>query len=68
VKLSARNILKGKVVDVAKGPATAKIKIDIGGGVIITSSITTEAADDLGLAVGDAVSAIVKASDVIIGK
>lgn len=68
MKLSARNILKGKVVDVAKGPATAKIKIDIGGGVIITSSITTEAADDLGLAVGDAVSAIVKASDVIIGK
>ena len=68
MKLSARNIIKGKVVDIAKGPATAKVKIDIGNGVVITSSITTEAADDLGLAVGDAVSAIVKASDVIIGK
>jgi len=68
MKLSARNILKGKVVDLAKGPATTKVKIDIGNGVVITSSITTEAADDLGLAVGDAVSAIVKSSDVIVGK
>ena len=68
MKLSARNIIKGKVVDIAKGPATAKVKIDIGGGNILTSSITTEAADDLGLQVGDQVSAIVKSSDVIIGK
>ena len=68
MKLSARNIIKGKVVDIAKGPATAKVKIDIGGGNILTSSITTEAADDLDLQVGDQVSAIVKSSDVIIGK
>lgn len=68
MKLSARNIIKGKVVDIAKGPATTKVKIDIGNGVVITSSVTTEAADDLGLAIGDAVSAIVKSSDVIIGK
>ena len=68
MKLSARNIITGKVADIAKGPATAKIRIDIGGGVILTSSITTEAADDLGLAVGDEVSAIIKSSDVIVGK
>ncbi len=68
MKLSARNIVKGTVVDIAKGPATAKVKIDIGGGNILTSSVTTEAADDLGLAVGDQVSAIIKSSDVIIGK
>jgi len=68
MKLSARNIIKGKAVDIAKGPATTKVKIDIGNGVILTSSITTEAAEDLALAVGDTVSAIIKSSDVIIGK
>ncbi|MTJ82959.1 MAG: transporter [Telmatospirillum sp.] len=68
MKLSARNALPGKVVDVLRGPTTAKVKIDIGNGVIVTSSITTEAADDLAIKVGDAVSAIIKSSDVIIGK
>jgi molybdopterin-binding protein len=68
MKLSARNIVKGKVIEIAKGPATTKVKIDIGGGNILTSSVTTEAADDLALAVGDEVSAIIKSSDVIIGK
>ncbi len=68
MKLSARNIVKGTVVDIAKGPATAKVKIDVGNGVVLTSSITTEATDDLALAVGDQVSAIIKSSDVIIGK
>ena len=68
MKLSARNIIKGKVVSITKGPATANVKIDIGNGVVLTSSITTEAADDLGLAIGDEVSAIIKSSEVIIGK
>ena len=68
MKLSARNVLAGKVTEISRGPTSAKVKIDIGGGVIVTSSITTEAADDLALAVGDAVSAIVKSSDVVIGK
>jgi len=68
MKLSARNIIKGKVVSIEKGPATAKVKIDVGNGIVITSSVTTEAADDLDLAVGDAVSAVIKSSDVIIGK
>ena len=67
MKLSARNIIKGKVIDIARGPATAKVKVDVGNGVVITSSITTEAADDLGLVVGDVVSAVIKSSDVMIG-
>jgi molybdopterin-binding protein len=68
MKLSARNQIKGKVVDVQKGQTTAHIRIDIGNGVIVTSSITNEAVDDLGLAVGDEAIAIIKASDVMVAK
>jgi len=68
MKLSARNQLKGKVVAVVKGQTTAHVRIDIGGGIVITSSITNEAIDDLALAVGDDAVAIVKASDVLIAK
>jgi molybdopterin-binding protein len=67
-KLSARNQLHGKVVEVRKGQTTAHVRVDIGNGVIVTSSITNEAVDDLGLAAGDAVVAVIKASDVMIGK
>ena len=67
-KLSARNQLRGKVVEVRKGQTTAHVRIDISNGVMITSSITNEAVDDLGLAVGDDVVAVVKASDVMVGK
>jgi molybdopterin-binding protein len=67
-KLSARNQLKGTVAAIDKGPVSAKVKIDIGGGVFVTSSITSESVDDLGLAIGDEVVAIIKSSDVIIGK
>ena len=48
-KLSARNQLQGKVVEVRKGQTTAHVRIDICNGVVITSSITNEAVDDLGL-------------------
>jgi molybdopterin-binding protein len=67
-KLSARNQLAGRVIDVHKGQTTAHVKVDIGNGVIVFSSITNEAVDDLGLAVGDNVVAIIKASDVMIAK
>ncbi len=67
-KLSARNQLHGKVVEVRKGQTTAHVRVDIGNGVIVTSSITNEAVDDLGLAKGDDVLAVIKASDVMIGK
>lgn len=68
MKLSARNQLKGRVVEVRRGATTAHVRIDIGNGVIVTSSITNEAVDDLGLAVGDEAIAIIKASDVMIAK
>jgi molybdopterin-binding protein len=68
MKLSARNQLKGKVVDVTKGATTSHVRIDIGGGVIVTSSITNEAVDELALKVGDAAIAVIKASDVMVAK
>ncbi len=68
MRLSARNVLSGKVVDVKRGATTSHVRIEIAGGAVITASITNEAVDELKLAVGDAASAIVKASDVIVGK
>ena len=68
MKLSARNQLKGKIVGVTKGQTTAHVRIDIGGGVIVTSSVTNEAVDELALKVGDEGWAVIKASDVMIGK
>ncbi|HWY61497.1 MAG TPA: molybdopterin-binding protein [Rhizomicrobium sp.] len=68
MKLSARNQLKGKIVGIQKGQTTAHVRIDIGGGVVITSSITNEAVDELKLKSGDDAVAIIKASDVIVGK
>jgi molybdopterin-binding protein len=67
MRLSARNVLPGKVLEVKRGATTSHVRIDIGGGVI-TASITNEAVDDLALKPGDAASAVIKASDVIIGK
>ena len=66
MKISARNVLKGKIVEITKGATTAHVKVDIGGAVV-TSSITNAAVDDLGLAVGREAYALVKASDVMIG-
>jgi molybdopterin-binding protein len=68
MKLSARNQLKGKIVDVVKGATTSHVRIDIGGGVIVMSSITNEAVTDLALKTGDEAWAVIKASDVMIGK
>jgi molybdopterin-binding protein len=68
VKLSARNQLYGRIVEVRKGSTTAHIRLDIGNGVIVTSSITNEAVDELGLAVGDQAIAVIKASDVMVAK
>lgn len=67
MKLSARNRIKGKIVDVKKGATTSHVKIDVGGGQVITSAITNEAVDELGLAVGKDAYAVIKASDVMIG-
>jgi len=67
-KLSARNQLRGRIIEVRKGQTTAHVRIDIGNGVVVTSSITNEAVDDLHLVEGDDVVAVIKASDVMVAK
>jgi molybdopterin-binding protein len=66
MKISARNTLKGKIVEVTKGATTAHVKIDVGG-TVVTASITNAAVDALKLAPGKDAYAVIKASDVMIG-
>jgi molybdopterin-binding protein len=68
MKLSAHNQLKGKIIDITKGATTSHVRVDLGHGVIVTASITNEAVADLGLQKGDDAWAVIKASDVMIGK
>jgi len=68
MRISARNVLKGRVVSVQRGATTAHVKIEVAGGMVITASITNEAVDDLRLAEGDAAYAVIKASDVMVAK
>jgi molybdate transport system regulatory protein len=68
LKLSARNQLKGRVISVEKGVITAKVKVEIKVPATITSVITKESVEDLGLKVGDEVEVIVKSTEVMIGK
>ena len=68
MKVSTRNFIKGKVIEVKEGAVAAKVRVDIGGGNVITSTITVDAVRDLALKVGDEVSALIKASSVMIGK
>ncbi|GJD43747.1 TOBE domain-containing protein [Methylobacterium sp. E-041] len=66
MKISARNVIKGKVVAVEKGATTAHVKIEIAAGQIVTAAITNEAVDSLKLTVGGEAYAVVKASDVMV--
>jgi molybdopterin-binding protein len=66
MKLSARNKLKGKILEVKKGATTAHVRLEIAPGQVVTASITNEAVEELGLKAGGAAIAIVKASDVMI--
>lgn len=66
MKLSARNILSGTIVEVTKGATTSHVRLDVGGGTIVTASITNDAVDELGLEPGKPAHAVVKASDVLI--
>ncbi|WEK47962.1 MAG: TOBE domain-containing protein [Candidatus Andeanibacterium colombiense] len=68
MKISARNQLAGTVTAVTPGAVNGTVKVDIGGGNVVTASITEEAIADLGLQAGDKVTVFVKASDVLIGK
>jgi molybdopterin-binding protein len=65
MKISARNRLKGKIVEVKKGATTAHVRIDVHG-TVVTASITNEAVDELGLKVGGEAYAVIKASDVMV--
>ncbi|MBS0325663.1 MAG: TOBE domain-containing protein [Proteobacteria bacterium] len=68
MKLSARNVFPGRVAEVKRGQTTSIVRIDIGDGKSITASITNDAVDELALKPGDTASAIIKASEVIVGK
>ncbi|MGO9377060.1 MAG: TOBE domain-containing protein [Dissulfurispiraceae bacterium] len=68
MKLSTRNQIKGKVTDISLGKVMARVKVDIGGGNVISSTITVDAVNDLALKAGDDVVVLIKASSVMIGK
>ena len=66
MKISARNQLKGKIIEVKKGATTAHVRLEIAPGQIVTAAITNEAVNELGLKSGDAAIALIKASNVMI--
>ncbi|MDB5619734.1 TOBE domain-containing protein [Tardiphaga sp.] len=65
MRISARNQIKGTILEVTKGATTSHVRVDIGG-QIVTSSITNEAVDELGLKAGGKAVVVIKASDVMI--
>lgn len=65
MKISARNQLKGTVTNVVKGATTSHVLIDVGGATV-TASITNESVDELKIAKGKKVTAVVKSSDVMV--
>ncbi|WP_414469798.1 TOBE domain-containing protein [Methanobacterium sp. ACI-7] len=68
MKISARNVLKGKIENVDKGPVSSTIKIKLESPDTVTASITKEAVEELGLKEGEEVYAIIKASEVMVAK
>ena len=67
MKVSARNVLKGKVKSITVGPVSAQVAIEVAPKVVISSVITSEAAKELGLKKGKVAYAVIKASGVIVG-
>jgi molybdopterin-binding protein len=68
MKISARNTLKGKITGIKKGAVMAQVTVDLGGGSHVTSAIFVESVEDLGLAVGQDVIAVIKSTDVMIAR
>jgi molybdopterin-binding protein len=66
MKISARNKLAGRIIDIKKGATTAHVRLEIAPGQIVTAAITNEAVEELGLKAGAAATAVIKASDVMI--
>ena len=60
MRISARNQLKGKILEVKKGATTSHVRLEIGTGQVITSSITNEAVDELGLKAGGMATAVIR--------
>lgn len=68
MNISARNQLKGTITTIKPGVVTAKVTIDIGGGNSISAVITTDSVEEMDLKPGDAVVAIIKSTEVMIGR
>ena len=68
MKISARNALAGTVKSVTKGAVNGEVVIALAGGEIVTAIITNHSVDSLGLHEGNGAYAIIKASEVMIGK
>jgi molybdopterin-binding protein len=68
MKLSIRNVLKGKVTAVTEGMAVATVKVNVGGGNAITSVVTMDAVKNLEIKVGDEISVLIKATSVMLAK
>lgn len=68
MQLSARNVFKGKVVEATAGPIMAKVRVDIGGGNIVTAIVTADAVSALQVATGDEISVVMKATEVMLAK
>jgi molybdopterin-binding protein len=66
MRISARNQIKGTVVEIVKGATTAHVRIDIGGGQVLTAAITNEAVDELGLKPKSPATVVIKASDLMV--
>ena len=66
MKISARNVLPGKVVSMVKGPVSTELTLEIAPGVQVTPSITSTSATSLGLKEGDQAYAVIKASSVMV--
>ena len=68
MKLSARNVFKGKVTDVKEGAVMAKVKVDIGGGNVVSALVSLEAVKELDVKVGDNINILIKATSVMLAK
>jgi len=68
MKISARNQIKGKIIEIKLGVVTAKVTLDIGAGNVLSSVITMDSVEELQLKPGDEVVAIIKSTEVMIGK
>nr|WP_298794058.1 molybdopterin-binding protein [uncultured Acetobacter sp.] len=67
MKISARNQITGKIVAIQPGATTSHISLELPGGTVMMAAITNEAVADLDLKIGQQATALIKASDVMIG-